>query len=76
MAKITKIYKKVETKSCKHITSLEMEIAKSDDNKYIILSTFGSSSRKEPGKASQIIHLNKETASKLIAILQKWVMDS
>ena len=44
MAKITKIYKKVETKSCKHITSVEMEIAKSDDNKYIILSTFGSSS--------------------------------
>ena len=70
MAKITKIYEKVETKSCKHVTDVEMEIAKSDDNKYLILSTFGSSSRKEKGKASQIIHLDKETASDLVSILE------
>ena len=73
MAKITKMYKKNETKACKHITDVEMEIAKSDDNKYIVLSTFGSSSRKDAGKASQIIHLDKETASELITILQDWI---
>ena len=76
MAKITKIYEKVETKSCKHVTDVEMEIAKSDENKYLILSTFGSSSRKEKGKASQIIHLDKETASDLVSILQAWIKRS
>ena len=76
MAKITKIYEKIETKSCKQVTDVEMEIAKSDDNKYLILSTFGSSSRKEKGKASQIIHLDKETASDLVSILQAWIKRS
>lgn len=73
MAKITKMYEKTETKACKNITDVEMEIAKSDDNEYIILSTFGSSSRKDTGKASQIIHLDKETASELVAVLQNWI---
>lgn len=73
MAKIAKMHEKPETKACKHITNVEMEIAKSEDNRYIILSTFGSSSRKEPGKASQIIHLDKETASKLVTVLQNWI---
>ena len=40
MAKISKIYEKVETKACKHVTDVEMEVAKSDDNKYLILSNF------------------------------------
>lgn len=73
MAKISKIYEKVETKACKHVTDVEMEVAKSDDNKYLILSTFGSDTRKEKGKASQIIHLDKETATELVSILQKWI---
>ena len=73
MAKISKMYEKIETKTCKHVTNVEMEVAISDDNKYMILSTFGSNNRKEKGKASQIIHLDKETASKLVSILQKWI---
>lgn len=76
MAKIAKMYEKPETKACKHITNVEMEIAKSEDNKYLILSTFGSNTRKEKGKASQIIHLDKETASGLLAILQDWINES
>lgn len=73
MAKINKIIETSYTKNCKHITNVEMEIAKSDDNKYLILSTFGSASRKEKGKASQIIHLDKNTASHLASILQEWI---
>lgn len=73
MAKIIKLYEKNETKACKNITDAEMEIAKSDDDKYIILSTFGSSLRKYPGKVSQIIHLDKKTASELVTVLQNWI---
>ena len=42
MAKISKIYEKVETKACKHVTDVEMEVAKSDDNKYLISTGYDS----------------------------------
>lgn len=37
--------------------------------KYIALSTLGSSNRKDEGKASQVLHINKECAKKLVDIL-------
>ena len=73
MARIKRIYEVSETKLSKHITDVEMEVAQSDDNQYLILSTFGSDSRKETGKASQIIHLDKEAASDLASILHAWI---
>lgn len=75
MAKIKKIYETTNTKSCKRLTEVEMEISKSGNNEYLILSTFGSETRKEKGKVSQIIHLNKVTATNLVSVLQKWIED-
>lgn len=73
MAIINKIYETSSTKNSKNITTAEMEITTTDNNRYLVLSTFGSNTRKEKGKASQIIHLDKETASELASILQKWI---
>lgn len=39
-------------------------------DKYIVLSTCGSEKRKIKGKCSQVIHLNRQTANKLIEILK------
>jgi len=50
-----------------------MEIAKSEDNQYLVLSTFGSETRKEKDKASQILHIDKSSANQLISILQDWI---
>lgn len=60
MAIISKLYKTSNTKNSKNITTAEMEITTTDNNNYLVLSTFGSNTRKEKGKASQIIHLDKE----------------
>jgi len=49
-----------------------MAISFSDDNKYIIMETFGSINRQDKGKASQIIHLDKDMVNKLIEILKEW----
>lgn len=73
MARISKIYETSNTKNSKNITTAEMEITTTDNNNYLVLSTFGSNTRKEKGKASQIIHLDKETATELVSILQKWI---
>ena len=64
MAKVVKIIKK--------ISEVEMAISFSDDNKYIIMETFGSINRQDKGKASQIIHLDKDMVNKLIEILKEW----
>lgn len=73
MTRISKIYETSNTKNSKNITTAEMEITTTDNNNYLVLSTFGSNTRKEKGKASQIIHLDKEIATELISIMQKWI---
>ena len=47
MAIINKIYEASNTKNSKNITTAEMEITTADNNRYIVLSTFGSNTRKE-----------------------------
>lgn len=39
------------------------------DEKYITLSTYGSVNRKNGGTASQVIHIDKNSAKKLVEIL-------
>ena len=39
--------------------------------KYVRIQTFGSDDRIEKGKQSQVIHLNKETAEKLVEYLKE-----
>ena len=41
-----------------------------DGKKYITLSTYGSSSRQNSGSASQVLHVDEESAKKLIDILK------
>ena len=36
------------------------------------METFGSINRQDKGKASQIIHLDKDMVNKLIEILKEW----
>ena len=38
--------------------------------KYVRIQTFGSNHRKDKGKQSQVIHLNKDTAKQLVEYLQ------
>lgn len=40
-----------------------------NDEKYVVLSTYGSGSRKNSGIASQVIHFNKDSAKELVKIL-------
>ena len=73
MAKVVKIIKNKKLKTTnKKISEVEMAISFSDDNKYIIMETFGSINRQDKGKASQIIHLDKDMVNKLIEILKEW----
>lgn len=73
MAKVVKIIKNQKLKTInKKISEVEMAISFSDDNKYIIMETFGSINRQDKGKASQIIHLDKDMVNKLIEILKEW----
>lgn len=39
--------------------------------KYVRIQTFGSSQRQEQGKQSQVIHLDKNTAQKLVEYLKQ-----
>ena len=39
--------------------------------KYVSLSTYGSDTREYKGKASQVLHIDKESARKIIDILNK-----
>lgn len=39
--------------------------------KYVRIQTFGSSTRQEKGKQSQVIHLNKATAQQLVEHLKQ-----
>lgn len=73
MAKIKKFKISLTTKNTKKISSVDMEIAKSEDDQYLVLSTFGSETRKEKDKASQILHVDKSAANQLISILQDWI---
>jgi len=73
MAKIKNIKIALSTKNTKKVSSVDMEIAKSEDNQYLVLSTFGSETRKEKDKASQILHIDKSSANQLISILQDWI---
>ena len=73
MAKIKNIKIASGTKNTKRVTCVNMEIAKSEDNQYLVLSTFGSDARKEKDKASQILHIDKNSATQLISILQDWL---
>lgn len=41
-----------------------------DGKKYIQLETYGSSSREIPGKTSQVLRLDENTARQLIGIIQ------
>ena len=41
-----------------------------EGEKYVRIQTFGSSERKEKGKQSQVIHLDKNTAKQLIEYLK------
>lgn len=73
MAKVVKIIKNQKLKTTnKKISEVEMAISFSDDNKYIIMETFGSINRQDKGKASQIIHLDKDMVNKLIEIFKEW----
>lgn len=73
MAKVVKIIKNQKLKTTnKKFSEVEMAISFSDDNKYIIMETFGSINRQDKGKASQIIHLDKDMVNKLIEILKEW----
>ena len=73
MAKVVKIIKNQKLKTTnKKNSEVEMAISFSDDNKYIIMETFGSINRQDKGKASQIIHLDKDMVNKLIEILKEW----
>ncbi len=74
MAKAIKIDKNSTLKnSGRKISEVEMSVSFSSDNKLVILETFGSKDRKEKGKTSQVIHLDKEIAQKLIDILREWI---
>lgn len=37
---------------------------------FVRIQTFGSNARQEKGKQSQVIHVNKETASQLVQLLK------
>lgn len=41
-----------------------------EGKKYVSLSTFGSSTRKNGGSASQVLHFDKESAEEIIKILK------
>lgn len=40
-----------------------------NNEKYVRIQTFGSEERKEKGKQSQVIHLNRDTAIQLVKLL-------
>lgn len=42
-----------------------------EEKKYVVLSTYGSSNRKKEGAASQVIHIEKESAKQLIEIFKQ-----
>ncbi len=39
--------------------------------KFVAFSTFGSRGRKDSGKASQVLHINKESAKEIVEILKQ-----
>lgn len=47
------------------------EVHTADGTKYIQLTTYGSDTRKSDPKSSQTIHLDKDMAQKLIAVLSE-----
>ena len=74
MAKIVKININKNFKNVKNnITNVEMDITLSSNGELMILETFGSTTRKVKGKASQIIHLDKKHAKELMEIINKWI---
>lgn len=42
-----------------------------EGKKFVRIQTFGSESRKDKGKQSQVIHINKETAEQLIQLFKE-----
>ncbi len=60
-------------KNFNNITDVGMDITLSSNNELMILETFGSTARKEKGKASQIIHLDKKHAKELMEIIKRWI---
>ncbi len=74
MAKVRNISKSTEgTKLRGKITETDLEYSISEEGNLFIIRTFGSDVRKEVGKASQAIHLDKNKASELANILNDWV---
>ncbi|MCL2770752.1 MAG: hypothetical protein FWD89_00360 [Firmicutes bacterium] len=75
MAIITKIDKGGEKKLTRAITYCEAEYNEyfegHKNEKFVGIQTFGSKDRVDQGKQSQVIHLNKETAIKLVELLRK-----
>lgn len=72
MAIITKITKTNDYTIKNNLTFCEAEYNDyiCEGVKYVRIQTFGSNERQEKGKQSQVIHINKETAEKLIEYLQ------
>lgn len=72
MAIISKITKTNEYTMRGGLTFCEAEYNDYTFNgeKYVRIQTFGSDERKEKGKQSQVIHLNKNTAAQLVDYLK------
>lgn len=72
MARITKFIKGTGKISAR-ISEVECvyNVGESNGKKYVSFSTFGSADRQNGGSASQVLHIDKETAEKLVDILRK-----
>lgn len=72
MAVITKIEKSSNYTMRGGLTFCEAEYNDYtyDGEKYVRIQTFGSDTRQDRGKASQVIHLDKNTAKQLLELLK------
>ena len=72
MARITEFIKGTGKISAR-ISEVECvyNVGESNGKKYVSFSTFGSADRQNGGSASQVLHIDKETAEKLVDILRK-----
>ena len=73
MAIITNIKKSNKYPTTSQVTYCEAEYNDYTYNgeTFVRIQTFGSSSRQEVGKPSQVIHLNRDTAQQLIEYLKQ-----
>lgn len=71
MAKIVKFIKG-DGKISKRISEVQCyyNTGEVDGKKYVSLSTCGSDTRENRGKASQVLHIDKETAKEIVEILK------